>query len=117
MINNQYINLDYLNEIALGNVEFKKEMLQTFVNKTPQSLLQMEQAFQTEDFEQVGKIAHQLKTSFSFVGMEAMVELCKRIQDMGLKNMDIHLLPESLIILKNNLHLGLKEIENELNTL
>lgn len=114
---NQYINLEYLNEIALGNLEFKKEMLQTFMQKSPQSIHQMEQALQQEDFEQVGKIAHQLKTSFSFVGMESSVELCKKMQEMGLKNMDIHLLPECLIILKNNLHLGLKEIENELNTL
>ncbi len=114
---NQYINLEYLNEVALGNLEFKKEMLQTFVNKTPQSIIQMEQALQHEDFEQVGKIAHQLKTSFSFVGMDATVDLCKRMQEMGLKKIDTHLLPECLIILKNNLHLGLKEIDNELNTM
>ena len=32
-------------------------------SKSPQSIHQMEQALQQEDFEQVGKIAHQLKTT------------------------------------------------------
>jgi hypothetical protein len=49
--------------------------------------------------------------------MDATVDLCKRMQEMGLKKIDTHLLSECLIILKNNLNLGLKEIDNELNTI
>jgi len=117
MNNYQYINLEYLNEVALGNQAFKKEMLETFCIKTPNSIAQMEIALQNQDYEQVGKIAHQLKTSFAFVGMDSTVELCKKMQDMGLKKNDVHLLPDCFILLKNNLLLGLKEIDNELNIL
>lgn len=111
------INLDYLEEVALGNQEFKAEMLVTFLKNTPDSLKKMHQALNDKAYETVGKIAHQLKTSFSFVGMDEMVCLSKDIQTIGLNGIDVYLLDEKVNALIRGYELGEEEILSALNDL
>ena len=80
----QFIDMSYLEDLALGSNEFKIEMLESFLNTTPESIDKMKGFISNEDWKGVGAIAHKMKTSFSFVGMENMVQLSKMIQDLGL---------------------------------
>lgn len=108
------INMDYLDEVALGSNEFKIEIIESFLSKTPASLGQMKECLAKSDYEQIGKIAHKLKTSFSFMGMEDMVALSKLMQDMGLNNQNVSEFPEKIKTLELGFEEGAKELNEEL---
>lgn len=80
----QFIDMSYLEDLALGSNEFKIEMLESFLNTTPESIDKMNRFISNGDWKGVGAIAHKMKTSFSFVGMGNMVQLSKKLQDLGL---------------------------------
>ena len=84
MGNYQFIDMSYLEELALGSNEFKIEMLESFLETTPESIFKMRSSITQGDWKAVGAMAHKMKTSFSFVGMENMVQLSKSLQDLGL---------------------------------
>ncbi len=80
----QYIDLNYLNDLSLGSKDFMQDIITSFIKTTPDSIAKMKECVNTEDWQQVGGIAHKLKTSFSFMGMDSMVEVSKVLQDYGL---------------------------------
>ena len=108
------INMDYLDEVALGSKEFKIEIIDSFLSKTPESLEQMKTCLANSEYEQIGKIAHKLKTSFSFMGMEDMVSLSKLMQDMGLNLQNVSEFPEKINNLAEGFEKGAKELNEEL---
>jgi HPt (histidine-containing phosphotransfer) domain-containing protein len=85
MTDYKYIDLNYLNDLALGSKDFIEDMISSFLKNTPESLVRMETALVKNDWEQIGKIAHKVKTSFTFMGMEETVVKAKTLQDYGLK--------------------------------
>lgn len=85
--------MSYLEELALGNDDFKAEMIELFLKSTPESIKQMKEAISAANWKTVGGVAHKLKTSFSFVGMENMVQLSREIQDAGLESKNIEEIP------------------------
>jgi HPt (histidine-containing phosphotransfer) domain-containing protein len=64
------INLSYLKKIAEGNDAFVIEMIEMFLNRTPQALEQMNECFQKQNWEELRKIVHRIKPSFAYVGMQ-----------------------------------------------
>jgi signal transduction histidine kinase/DNA-binding response OmpR family regulator len=64
------INLEYLNQLANGNKEFKKNILQQFLIQAPEETRQLENAFETRDFPAIKSRAHNLKTTISFLGLQ-----------------------------------------------
>ena len=64
------INLSYLKKIAEGNDTFVIEMIEMFLNKTPQALEQMNDCFKKQNWEELRKIAHKIKPSFAYIGLK-----------------------------------------------
>jgi signal transduction histidine kinase/CheY-like chemotaxis protein/HPt (histidine-containing phosphotransfer) domain-containing protein len=91
------INLQYLNDLANGNPDFVKQMIQLFLTEAPQELAKLEQAVNLEDFTEIYSIAHKFKSTTSFVGID---------------NSDLAAIEKSA---KGNL--DLEEIRNRLNHL
>jgi HPt (histidine-containing phosphotransfer) domain-containing protein len=57
------IDFSYVDEMACGNPEFKKEMILLFIEKIPAEVTQLEAAFKDNDAERVRKMAHNMKSS------------------------------------------------------
>lgn len=57
------VDLTFLNEMAGGDPEFIKDMIQLFTEKIPQQSEQMELAFQNNDHDSVKRLAHNMKSS------------------------------------------------------
>ena len=92
----EYIDMSYLEELALGSDDFKVEMIESFLKSTPDSITKMKEAIAEANWKMVGVVAHKLKTSFSFVGMENMVQLSREIQDAGLEAQNIEEIPRMI---------------------
>jgi CheY-like chemotaxis protein len=67
--NGRFLNLDYLKEISGGNAEFEKSMIEQFLIQVPGELEAMKEAFNKADYAYLAHIAHNLKTSVSFMGL------------------------------------------------
>lgn len=57
------IDFSYLDEIACGNPDFKKEIVALFIEKIPAEVIQLEEAFNDSNFDRVKKLAHNMKSS------------------------------------------------------
>lgn len=65
-------DLAYLRTISDNNVDFLQEMIQTFVQSIPPILKDMQQALTDKNWKKLSRLAHQIKPSFSLMGMEAL---------------------------------------------
>ena len=68
------ISLAYLHDIADGSNEFMVEMIDIFLSQTPEYFVNLESAIQTKDWSKVAEIAHKVRPTFSFVGVDTATE-------------------------------------------
>jgi signal transduction histidine kinase/AmiR/NasT family two-component response regulator len=64
------INMQYLEDIASGNVEFMQEMIDLFFDQVPEKQAEMEKAFAERNMDQIGATAHKLKPIVGYVGLD-----------------------------------------------
>ena len=74
-------DLAYLRSISDDNHEFLQEMLQTFVASIPPVLGEMEAAIHEKDWKKLSRLAHQIKPSFSLMGMNALRKTVSFIEE------------------------------------
>lgn len=117
MTDYQFIDLNYLNDLALGSKEFIEDMISSFLKNTPESIVKMEGALVKSDWEQIGKIAHKLKTSFTFMGMEETVSKAKTLQDNGLNATNLEDIPHLIADIRLAYNNAEAELNLELTTL
>lgn len=117
MGNYNTIDLSYLEEIALGSSEFKIEMIESFMKNTPEAISKMKKCISESDWKNLGSTAHKLKTSFSFVGMENMVQLSKTLQDLGLSEERTNEIPQMVEELAATYLQAEEELKQELQEL
>jgi CheY-like chemotaxis protein len=65
----ELLNLDYLKEISGGDSSFEKIMMEQFLQQVPGELEAMQEAFSKGNYPELKHIAHNLKTSVSFMGV------------------------------------------------
>ncbi|HEX6226573.1 MAG TPA: response regulator [Chryseolinea sp.] len=65
----QLYNLDYLRSVSGNNEEFIREMVLTFTQTIPPLLIEMKQALSDSDWPKLARHAHQIKPSFTLMGL------------------------------------------------
>lgn len=66
----EIIHLEALEEMTAGNPGMMLEMLELFLIQTPEMLQQLRNHYQRGDWTALGKVAHTLKPTFSYFGIE-----------------------------------------------
>jgi signal transduction histidine kinase/CheY-like chemotaxis protein len=69
-----YINLQYMREISLGNIEYEKTVTQQFIDAIPIDLLMLERASQDNDTSKLRQVAHNMKTTISVMALNEMLQ-------------------------------------------
>ncbi len=64
------VDMTFLDEMACGDDEFKKEMIHLFIEKIPNQTAQLEEAFHEGDHDTVKKLAHNMKSSLDIFMLE-----------------------------------------------
>lgn len=65
-------DLTYLRSVSDNNQEFLQEMIQTFVLSIPPVLAEMKESLTVKNWKKLSRLAHQIKPSFSLMGMESL---------------------------------------------
>jgi HPt (histidine-containing phosphotransfer) domain-containing protein len=71
-VGSKLYNLDYLRTVSGDNEEFIREMVLTFTQTIPPILEDMKIALQKEDWEKMARMAHQIKPSFTLMGLTSL---------------------------------------------
>jgi CheY-like chemotaxis protein len=89
--NKTLIDLAYLEQITKGNEKFFLSMLDIFLEQNPEDLKTLNKAVLADDFETIKVLAHKIKTSVVFIGLDKhlrdllseMEELAKQSEQPG----------------------------------
>ncbi|MCG2614283.1 ATP-binding protein [Terrimonas sp. NA20] len=65
----QFINLQYIREISSGNTDYERSVTGMFLEDMPQDLQSLIEALDKGDYDLLSKLAHDLKTSTSIMGL------------------------------------------------
>jgi signal transduction histidine kinase/CheY-like chemotaxis protein len=65
----QYIDLAYMKEISKGNIAYEKLVTGHFIEGIPVDIRNLEITFQNQDLTELKRIAHDMKTSVSIMGL------------------------------------------------
>ena len=95
-VQNVEVDLSYLNEIASGSVEFMIDMIDIFLEQTPIYLAQLTDAVNSQDWKTTGDIAHKIKPTLAFMGIEHGKEVMAEIERKARNTTDVETIEEGL---------------------
>jgi len=76
----QALNLEYLDDIAAGDINFKKDLIKIFLQQVPEFISNMKKFNSENDLQNLAKEAHTAKSSVLIFGMEETGASLKKIQ-------------------------------------
>lgn len=88
IISEPKINLTYLKQIAEGNDTFIIEMIEMFLNKTPEALEEMDECFRSKNWQELRMIAHKIKPSYGYFGMSELQSKLAEIEALSEQEKD-----------------------------
>ena len=80
------VNLDRLDELSRGDIEFQRELLQVFIEDALTYIEEVKVALSAEDYVTLARRAHQLKGSSATVAIQRMPELSARLESQAHNN-------------------------------
>jgi len=83
-------NLDYLYELSKGDMGFIREMIEVFLAENGGELDNLERKINDGDFSQIKQIAHKLRSSIPYVGLDSKIgsEIAE-IEELGRQEKDL----------------------------
>ena len=74
------IDLEYLKTLSKGDEIFEKNMIRSFSLQMPEELSRLKSSILDKDYEQIGSIAHNMKSTLSFMGLNQLTPLLQQIE-------------------------------------
>jgi len=115
--NNLQIDLSYLNEIAGGDAEFMIEMIDIFIEQTPVYTEQLIVAVKEGDWKTVGDVAHKIKPTLAFMGVNKAKDQMASIEQKARSGNNLEDIPDEFAEIKavcESLYSGLNKVKAEL---
>jgi PAS domain S-box-containing protein len=88
-------DLSYLRSISNDNEDFIKEMMQTFIQTIPGILQEMKTCLVEKNWERLSKLAHQIKPSFTLMGIHDLHTTILFIEENGKNKTNVAELPKT----------------------
>jgi CheY-like chemotaxis protein len=110
----KFTNMTFLKEISENNDQFYREFIQMFLTNTPNSIQDMIQAHQTQNWEALRQAAHKVKPSFNYVGLKDLNQAAAKIEEIAKQNANFDQLPALLKQINEVAAHAFVELEEEL---
>jgi len=105
------ITFDYLNEISGGDIDFQKEIIQTFLEEMTNEISLLEQATAEENWPLVGSLAHKIKAPISMLCTDPLKVRILFIEKSAKAGGSLGILPEEIRLLIGDLQLVMTELK------
>lgn len=73
-------DLTFLKQISDNDMDFIKDVLKTFLDEMPKDMEAMNQAINSQNFVDIGKIAHKTKSTLQTIGLSELKNLALTIE-------------------------------------
>lgn len=110
-------DLSYLTSVCDGDKVFMRDMIETFISNTPSAINEIKKLINKSDWSKVGDVAHKLKPSITFMGIESLKPVVKKIEDYGRENYKTDEIPALVNILSNQCETAFSELRQALKNL
>jgi HPt (histidine-containing phosphotransfer) domain-containing protein len=114
--NYQQISLEQLESVSFGDKEFKKELIDIFLEQIPEFISNMKKFYAEGEIILLAKEAHTAKSSALIFGMSDTGNNLKEIQIQGEAN-KVEQLQSLIESVESDLNLAEKELQDILGTL
>lgn len=84
--NTKPLNLEYLDEISAGDIQFKKDLIKIFLAQIPEFVTNLKMYYASNDLKNLAKEAHTAKSSVLIFGMDNTGASLKRLQILAEEN-------------------------------
>ena len=78
------VNLDRIREATLNDEEFIGELIDLFLEDSPNQLDALRQAVESSHVEHAAEAAHRLKGASGNMGADSLSALCRQLEEYGL---------------------------------
>jgi hypothetical protein len=106
-------NLDYLEEISAGDKDFIIDMLNDFVNNTPEVLLEIDTCIKSYDWPQLYKTVHKFIPTFEFVGAENIENDLRNLELYSKTQTNLDMISPLIVNIKVFCDKVIREIKND----
>ncbi len=106
----KHLNTSFLESIAPNNPQFIVEMIQLFEKNTPKYIQNIKKALQDNDFVAISKIAHTMKPTGAYIGIDALKPIAGAIEEHADSGSD----EKEIAVLVNQLEVLCEEIFNDI---
>lgn len=89
MSDKKITDLSYLENMGMGDDSLIIEMIELFLNNTPETLRSMKRHEANGNWEKLSAEAHKLKPNLSYMGLEGAKEIILEIEDTIKTNSDL----------------------------
>ena len=110
---NQLYNLDYLRSVSGNNEEFIREMVLTFTQTIPPLLMEMKQALTDSDWPKLARHAHQIKPSFTLMGLTELRSNILFIEENSKASTKLDEIPHAVLNFINQCEVVIPELSRE----
>lgn len=106
-------NLNYLKTISDNDIHFVEDMINTFLEQTPELIAEMQQLVKSNNWYQVGRTAHRMKPSLTFMGMADGQRLVKDIEAYSENPENIDKLAKLISMLQRECEMAFNELRRK----
>ena len=117
MADHTMIDLSYLISICDDDKTFKIEMIETFLNDIPPIVQAMNDSLSVRNWVEIGSLAHKIKPSFTFMGIEAAKHIIIDIERNGKETTNLDTIPVSINELNRIMGIAIQELSSELDAI
>ena len=109
------IDLSYLYDLSQGDPIFIKDMVQTFIKEAPAYLSNLSKAIKEKDWENIYKVAHQLKPNYMMLGMTAQQDVALQLEKLAKQQEDQEKAWSLYLQLEQDTHKALPMLEEKIS--
>jgi len=95
------VDLSYLKDVASGSDEFMVDMIDLFLDQTPGYFEQLEQFISEESWTKVADIAHKIKPTLAFMGVDSARESMAEIEQNARNVRNLETISPAFQVLKD----------------
>jgi len=74
------INMEYLQSLSKGDKLFERNMIKSFSKQIPVELKELKAAIDDKNYQRIGTIAHNMKSTVSYMGLQQLTPLLQQIE-------------------------------------
>jgi PAS domain S-box-containing protein len=111
--NGPLYDLSMVRSVSGGDEVFIKKMVHLFIETVPPGVADLQDALQKQEWQRIGKVAHKLKSTIDSMGISALRDDIRQIENNGRHQKDTALLPPVVDRVAHTIHLCIQQLKTD----